>query len=164
MERKHCLKNDHYVFIDIYDRVEAACFISLLHFLLLLYYILSKTLYIQYRNDIRYLRQLFFFFVMVSNVDHYFNHLIELSENEIQVMKDVDKEWRLFDLEFDDISKKKLNDCLKVGTNVMAKWGKDWYKAKVNEIITKKGKIFGYDVHFEDNTLFTVKPKDIYKI
>ena len=100
---------------------------------------------------------------MTSN-DH-FSHLTELSENEIQVMEIINKEWQLFDLEFEDISKKKLNDCLKVGNNVMAKWGKDWYRAKINEIITKKGKLYGYDVRFDvDNTLFTVRPKDIYKI
>lgn len=102
--------------------------------------------------------------MMTSNVDHY-SHLTELSENEIKVLENINKEWQLFDLEYEDISKKKLNDSLKVGTNVMAKWGKDLYRAKINEIITKKGKLYGYDVCFDvDNTLYTVRPKDIYKI
>lgn len=97
-----------------------------------------------------------------SSIDHFFKHL---TKDDIQVINDIDKEWQLFDLEYKDISKKKLNDSLKVGTNVMAKWGKDFYRAKINEIITKKGKIYGYDVCFDvDNTLYTVRPKDIYKI
>ena len=100
--------------------------------------------------------------MMTSNVDHFFKHL---TKDDIQVINDIDKEWQLFDLEYKDISKKKLNDSLKVGTNVMAKWGKDFYRAKINEIITKKGKLYGYDVCFDvDNTLYTVTPKDIYKI
>ena len=100
--------------------------------------------------------------MMTSSVDHFFKHL---TKDDIQVINDIDKEWQLFDLEYKDISKKKLNDSLKVGTNVMAKWGKDFYRAKINEIITKKGKIYGYDVCFDvDNTLYTVRPKDIYKI
>ncbi len=95
----------------------------------------------------------------------------------MNTIEEINEEWKKLDKKYDETPeevheerrnklKEKMENEIKIGSRVKARWGKKRYNGTVNKIIKdSKGNITGYDILFDmDGKLGEVTSDNVEKI